>query len=335
MDKLSLRTALEMVTAGSQARVPEVLRAEAVARHAEARPWSANEEIQGYGIGRRVTEGKRLDRLALKVYVDRKKPKEALGGKMVPPKIEMAGLGGDIETDVEEIGVISLEAYTRRIRPAMPGSGLGHVAISAGTFGCLVRKEGDSKTLYILSNSHVLANSGQGQAGDVILQPGTADGGHAPDDVIAELSEFIPFDFTSRYNNLVDAAIAKVLRKKDVEAKFRILGIVPSGVGVPRIGTRVKKVGRTSDYTLGEVLDTDFRTAIKYRVQGEGRVAGFSEQVLCTRYTEPGDSGSAILHEKSNKLLGLHFAGSEGVSIFNKIHNVTSALAIEIVTSDV
>ena len=32
--------------------------------------------------------------------------------------------------------------FTERVRPAMPGSGLGHTAVTVGTFGCLVREKG-------------------------------------------------------------------------------------------------------------------------------------------------------------------------------------------------
>jgi hypothetical protein len=53
-----------------------------------------------------------------------------------------------------------MELDTQRHRPAFPGCGLGHTDVTVGTFGCLVRKKGDPNNLYILSNSHVLANEG-------------------------------------------------------------------------------------------------------------------------------------------------------------------------------
>lgn len=333
MKKSTLRAALEMVTGGSEARVPEVLRAEAIARHEETQPWRTSDQVQGYGIGRRITRGERLSDLALKVYVERKKPRKELGPETVPARIMMPGLGAEIETDVEEIGRIELEADTMRHRPAMPGCGVGHPAISVGTFGCLVRKKSDPKTLYILSNSHVLADSGIAAIGDKILQPGSCDGGQAPKDIIGELAEFVPFRFNGAFSNLVDAALARV-KLSVVTSRIRILGIPPSGLGVARIGTRVKKVGRTTDFTIGEVIDTDFKTSLQFKKPGGGiGFARFTDQVLCTRYTAGGDSGSAVLHEKSNKLLGLHFAGSMSSSIFNKIHNVVEALDIEIVTT--
>ena len=336
MNKSSLRTALEMITEGAQAQVAEVLKPEALAKSAEASPWMKSKTVQGYGIGRRFSGGHRMNELALKVYVEKKKPKSDLGREMVPSKIKLSDLGHHIETDVEEIGKIEKELDTGLHRPAFPGCGLGHVDVTVGTFGALVRKVGDKSKLYILSNSHVLADEGVASLGDKIIQPGAHDGGSAPADVIATLDEFIPFDFGSAFTNLVDAAIAKVKKKSQVISRVSTIGVPPSGVGVARVGTKVKKVGRTTGLTHGEVLDTDFKTQLRYKKPGGGTgIARFRDQVLCTRYTAGGDSGSIILHEENNKALGLHFAGSASSSIFNKIQNVIVALDIEIVTDDI
>ncbi len=326
---------MEMITEGKYAPVAKTLLSEAVATHELTLPWRSSPQIQGYGVSHRQTSGDRLKDLALKVYVDKKKPKHILGDQLVPPKIKIPELGITVETDVEEIGSIELELDTARHRPAFPGCGLGHVDVTVGTFGCLVQKKGDSSKLYILSNSHILANEGLASIGDNIIQPGDYDGGNAPNDVIAKLAEFVPFDFNVSAENHVDAAIARVIRKNQVISKIAVIGVPPSDVGVARIGTRVKKTGRTTGFTLGEVLDTDFKTTLKYKKTKttEGEVK-FADQVLCTRYTAGGDSGSIVLHETTNKILGLHFAGSPSTSIFNKIHHVINELDIEIVTRD-
>jgi hypothetical protein len=215
----------------------------------------------------------------------------------------------------------------------MPGCGVGHGKVKVGTFGCLVHKKGDSDTLYMLSNSHVIANSGLGSPKDPILQPGKEDGGTIAKDSIAKLSKFIPFTFTETgFPNLVDAAIAKVNRRTSVKSELRVLNLVPIGVGrTLRRGMHVKKVGRTTDYTTGVITDVHFRLSLQYQRPGgksKGRV-GFKDQVLCTRYSAPGDSGSIILNS-SNRVIGLHFAGSHSASIFNRIHHVFNLLDIEV-----
>lgn len=333
-----LRVALEILTEGGAAPIPKNYKsksftAEVVRIEKASRPWTQGKGIQGVGIGHKHSVGKSTGDLVLKVYVEKKRTMAGLNNP-VPKSVKIGSMKA-MPTDVEEIGKVQAETFTQRVRPAMPGCGLIHPAPpdSVGTFGCLVKKTKNKKTLYILSNSHVLANEGLAAIGDHIVQPGTLDGGTAPADSIATLAEFVPFDFTTAtYPNFVDAAIAKVTRKGDVIDKIRILNVKPQGSSsVVRIGMAVHKVGRTTDYTTGEIKDIDYRLALNYAKPGggKGRV-GFRDQVLCTRYTAGGDSGSAVLSKNSNKVVGLHFAGSPSTSIFNKITHVLSLLDIQI-----
>ncbi|MDQ6860244.1 MAG: S1 family peptidase, partial [Verrucomicrobiota bacterium] len=148
-----------------------------------------------------------------------------------------------------------------------------------------------------------------------------------------KLAEFVPFQFTATtFPNLVDAALAKV-RRQDVTSAIRLIG-VPKGVStVLRRGMQVQKTGRTTDHTFGIIKDINLRSSMTYKKPGGGTGrAGFFDQVLCTRYTAGGDSGSAVLN-MSGKVVGLHYAGSPTTSLFNKIARVRAALGIEIVTT--
>lgn len=326
---------LDMLTEGAAAPAAvESVAAAAETLHKAAKPWTEGKGIQGIGVGEKITDGEQLKQVVLKVYVDQKRPKSQLDNP-VPPKVRMPGLDEQVETDVEEIGRMDKEPNTARVRPAVPGFGLGHVKITVGTFGCLVRKKGEKKALYILSNSHVLADEGTGQIGDHIIQPGDHDGGKAAD-VIAELAAWAPFQFTTAgYPNLVDAAIAKVKKAADVTSAVRLIGVPKGTSNVVRRGMRVQKTGRTTDYTIGVIKDINYRLALRYKKPGggTGRV-GLADQVLCTRYTAGGDSGSAVFN-MSGKVVGLHFAGSPSTSVFNRIEHVLTALDIELVTTKV
>lgn len=331
-----LKRALDILTEGGQGPMANEFRLEAFEAQEQSKPWTMAENIQGLGIAERITAGKKLDDLVLKVYVDRKLPKSRVDNP-VPSKLDLPGVGPTIETDVEEIGRVELEANTSRHRPAMPGCGLGHFEVPVGTFGCLVRKRDEPDNLYVLSNSHVLANQGFCTAGDIVLQAGKHDGGLDPDDVLCELAEWVPFEFTDDgFPNLVDAAIARVRNPEEVTSFVNLLG-VPKGVStVVRRGMLVRKAGRTTDLTIGEIKDVDYRLPMSYKTpdgEGTGRV-GLRDQVLCTRYTAPGDSGSAVFNTQG-KIVGLHFAGSTSTSIFNKIGNVLDALGIDIVTEEI
>ena len=330
-----LLLALDLITAPELPHIVRGFQAEAVKIQAKAKPWVMGKGIQGIGIAEKISDGEKLGVLAIKVYVAKKLPKSKVED-LVPKDLCVPGVEARIATDVQEIGVVTKEPNTIRVRPGYPGFGLGHVKIKVGTFGCLVRKKSDPNTLYILSNSHVLADEGTGSVGDPVIQPGAYDGGTAPADAVAELSQWVPFNFTSAgFTNTVDAAIAKVKNKASVTSAIRLLG-VPAGVNMRiRRAMRVQKTGRTTDYTQGIIQDINYRMALDYKRPdgGTGRV-GFQDLVLCTRFTDGGDSGSAVLDMKK-KVVGLHFAGSPSSSIFNKIGNVLSLLDIAVVTTKI
>ena len=339
MKEENLIRALEFITEGQNASLPKRLARETFSTESfktgaeklrkKSRNWTQGRGIQGIGIGEKITNGEETGEIVLRVYVEKKRPKSKLKNA-VPSKVHVPEIGA-CNTDVLEIGKVETETFTSRQRPAQPGVGLGHFGITVGTFGCLVKKRGTKGPVYILSNSHVLAKSGTGSIGDVIIQPGRSDGGKRPADNLARLAQWVPFQFSaSGYPNLVDAAIAKV-KRSSVRPDIRIIGRVPIGVSnAIRRGMRVQKVGRTTDYTTGVVTDVNYRLFLRYRRPGGGvgRV-GMRDQILCTRYTAGGDSGSAVLN-RSGRVVGLHFAGSPSTSIFNRIKNVFQALNIEL-----
>jgi hypothetical protein len=338
-----LVVALEFVTEGSTAVIPDALmkptyglqdfREETEEIEKKAARWTRGRGVQGLGIGDKEVDGKATEELALRVYVDRKKPKSRVKNP-VPKSVDFPEIG-EVFTDVIEIGRVGVETFSGRVRPAMPGCSIGHESEpSAGTFGCLVTKKAKGKGYYILSNSHVIAVDGRAEVGDRILQPGRPDGGRPGIDDIATLAFAANLNFSrSGYPNLVDAAIARVRANRHVNPRIRLIARTPTGVGRKiKRGMRVHKIGRTSDYTCGIVLDVHHKTRLPYRYghQGRKRLAGFRDQVLCSRFTSAGDSGSLVLNPQ-HRVVGLHFAGSESASIFNKIENVLRILDVEIV----
>ncbi len=260
--------------------------------------------------------------------------------------------------DVVEVGdVRALASPTDRWRPVPAGVSVGHHNITAGTLGTFVSELGNLKPL-ILSNNHVLANSNDADIGDPILQPGPADGGTDPDDIIAWLLRFIPLDFgegtscpiangavrianlfakltgsQSRLNaislqseNKVDAALAIMNDGIEIDDQIVDIGKV-SGTLDAELGMPLRKHGRTSGYNEGRVIVMDATLVVGY---GGGRQATFIEQVVTTPMLQPGDSGSLIVHGDELKAVGLGFAGSSQTAIFNPIAAVVEALRFEI-----
>ncbi|MDT4897204.1 MAG: hypothetical protein QOH25_2281 [Acidobacteriota bacterium] len=293
-----------------------------------------SKNVVAVGISEKESKGKMTGYLALTFYVEKKVPLSQLRANDVIPPALPESVGGPhaISTDVKAIGLIHPEINVTR-NPVQPGNSIGHVNVTAGTLGAFVEKD---KQLLILSNSHVLANCGKGKVGDVILYPGKHDGGKKPKDSVAKLVDFVEFQVGGDFVNKVDCALAEPLERRMADIKKGIKGLgLPKGIIKPKRGMKITKVGRTTGKTTGRVLDINFRTTINY--PGVGFV-GFIDQVLCTRYTDGGDSGSLVIDKESGKAVGLHFSGSapagesRGSSIFNPIHDVLEALGVKLVT---
>lgn len=304
------------------------------------------------GVGYKVTRGVRTDALAIVCSVTGKVPLNRLR-----PKDRVPSVIDGIPTDVIATGVIrALQPRTIRHRPAPAGVSIGHRNITAGTLGCLVKRGGQA---LILSNNHVLANSNDAQKGDTILQPGPVDGGRFPEDHIAELEGFVPITFLEQpgecafargviavlnagcrligsktqyrivdiqaAENRVDAAIARPLDPSLVTNDILEVGVI-SGLGSGNLGLAIKKSGRTTGLTTGEITQVDVTVNVQY---GAGRVASFTDQLMAGPMSQGGDSGSAVL-DTNNRLVGLLFAGSENSTIINRIEHAFSSLGLQL-----
>jgi hypothetical protein len=302
------------------------------------------------GIGYKTVAGRTTKDLAIICSVDTKKAKSRLSDRDIIP-----ALIHDVPTDVRPSGIIrAFQVPTGRFRPAPGGTSIGHYLITAGTLGCLVKKNNE---IFILSNNHVLANSNEASIGDAILQPGPHDGGQNPQDQIAVLSEFVPIGFEEddsdcgiagslvsllnslsemvgsstrlrpyriqQTENKVDCAIAKPLNSNDVINEILQVGTL-NGVQDGELGMNIKKSGRTTGFTTGTIEQVSVSAQVSY---GTNRVALFTDQLLAGAMSQGGDSGSAVVNENNN-LVGLLFAGSETTTIINRISHVFDALGV-------
>lgn len=311
-----------------------------------------NPNVTAVGIGYKNGVRMPTPQIAIIVSVERKLPlSQVREAERIPRTLD------GVPTDVVESGPFRALAQTERLRPARPGISIGNVAITAGTFGCVVVRSG---TRLILSNNHVLADSNRAALGSVIVQPGPADGGRAATDRIGVLAEFVPIAFDNEtdppppppptgcgaliarffgdpgtppqpYNtrgmNKVDCAIARP--DDDSLISPDILGIgVPRGVVLGTLGMPVQKSGRTTGLTRGEIEQID----VASRVDFGGRIATFTGQLLTGAISQGGDSGSAVLDMNGN-LTGLLFAGSNVSTLINPIQDVLEALRVEAVVA--
>jgi len=332
--------------------------------------------VVSVGIGYKETNGKQTSEQVIVIGVTKKISVTNLSPKDVVP-FEIDGT----KTDVIETGVIralpkkikskrtkkkivrkrtKTKAVdpTHKLRPAPPGCSVAHISVTAGTFGCVVQKNG---LRYILSNNHVLANSNDAQAGDTILQPGPHDGGSSLDK-IGVLEDFVPISFEGSTNpptlpgcnigraiawganliakvlgrktrlvavsqsnepNYIDAAISLPDNDTDIIDEIIRIG-KPSGIAVASLGMNVQKYGRTTQYTTGNILQTNATVQVSY---GTNKLAIFKNQLISGPMSAGGDSGSTVLDMNGN-IVGLLFAGSDSTTIFNPIQDVFTRLGI-------
>lgn len=315
--------------------------------------------VCGVAMGKKMVRAAAADEeqpMSIVVLVKKKLPEDQLRRQDIIPK----SIDG-IPTDVIEVGEIRLlSGRTEKLKKVQPGCSIGHYKITAGTLGAIVKDAKTGEPL-ILSNNHVLANGsngndGKAQIGDPILQPGPHDGGTRKDE-IGTLYKFVPvyrdkmqpvcakaaaaeqltnafvrmlapkyivrFMRQTQRDNLVDAALAKPKDSERLDPNIIELGKI-NGVGEAEQGMKVIKSGRTTGVTKGEIKAVGATVQVD---MGDGSEAVFSDQIIATGMSQGGDSGSIVLDEQ-NRAVGLLFAGSDKVTIINRIQNVIDKLSI-------
>jgi hypothetical protein len=315
--------------------------------------------VVGVGRGFKTTAGTRTSSECIVVMVKKKLPRLRVRREDLVPG-EFRG----VPTDVIEVGELRfLNERWSQMRPARPGVSCGHYQITAGTFGAVVWDEKTGEP-FILSNNHVLANAtsgrdGKARPGDPILQPGAADGGVPERDKIAYLERFVPVEMSGRVPvclatrsvelamnkwlsasrspirvevvarslagsaNLVDAALGRPLSPRLISPEILELGEI-EGSREPDLGLRVRKSGRTTGVTEGEIQVVDATVNVIY---SDDVTATFTDQILTDKMGAGGDSGSVLVDEEMNAV-GLLFAGSNKSTIYNRITNVLRMLGV-------
>lgn len=245
----------------------------------------------------------------------------------------------EVPVNVIVTGIIEARSFTGKIRPVPGGWSIAHCSVTAGTLGCLAlgRSAPRNNRLLLLSNNHVIANSNNAQLGNAIISPGPYDGGHCPNDRIAILERFVPINFSGGAN-YVDCATGwcwpALVRKEHVYRSGSTLRYfnINRAIRAPQVGMTVGKTGRTTELTVGRVMDVNSTIRVHY---GGGRYALFRDQVAVQaasgNFSQGGDSGSVIWTWDGNRNpVALLFAGGGGVTFANKMHHVVAALDINI-----
>jgi hypothetical protein len=270
--------------------------------------------IAGTGVGLNAQ-----GRAVIRIYLER-------DDVVTPPSLET------VPVERRVTGRFEARCYQAECpRPVPLGVSVGHPAITAGTIGARVRKP--DGTVYALSNNHVLANSNNATIGDSALQPGPYDGGTDPANKIGALAAFKTIVFSGGTNDM-DAAIASVTPAMLGNRTYS--GYTPTSTPVDAtIGMPVKKEGRTTGVTTGNIAEINATIAVCYQPRGLfqcAKSATFVNQLTIGggSFSAGGDSGSLIVTDSGYQPVGLLFAGSSTNTIANPIKPVLAHFGVTI-----
>lgn len=333
------------------------------ARTVSAAAASAGRAVHAVGVGRKIVNGEATDERCVRIYVVQK-----LASSLLSPRDRLPKKIDGIATDVIESPPAFLAARARRStarakkrtaapkkrsprtptcsanrraqqRPVVAGISAAHEDVTAGTIACFchsLRHGDDPKQVHVLSNNHVFADVNHAQAGDDLYQPGPADGA-TPSDHFADLHRFVEMHLGGTVPNRVDAAIGSLLPGIAHRGEVCQIGRI-TGTARAEEDLKVRKHGRTSGYTEGEVTDVWYDALVGMDHNDPSVVALFQDQIRIEAippyyyFGLGGDSGSLVVEKARASAVGLYFAGppSGTYGLANHIQNVLSELEIEL-----
>ncbi len=285
-------------------------------------------DIVSVDLGIKSREGKLVEELAWRIFVQNKRPSSELKPDELIPK-EYAGL----PTDVHQFEMGHLEELpdVETYRPLWGGIQIKNAFSNGGTLGCFVTLNTNNK-VHLLSNHHVLGNTN----GMIVGQPTDPNGECCccTGNYIAKVVTGYEPGMVGILTTDVDASIAILMGQTagdPITTRYanNIIGIGPVfGSTAAAIGDVVRKRGRTTGLTRGTVTSITSAPIIGGQ--------NYSQQLDITHivedWSQPGDSGSAVVNNL-NQVVGLHFAGGGLDGWANRIGNVEAGLNVTVMSS--
>jgi hypothetical protein len=254
--------------------------------------------VRNVGVGAKEVGGSITDEFAFRIYVDEKRPPDAIApGEHIPPAIK------HILTDVIVASASDVLADTSKRRPLKGGFQVKNEFVQggdgdflAGTLGCLAEVDIVTRDLVGLTCEHVIM---AGQS-NLTIKVGQPDYSTCCCCVCGQIGAVI----NSRKNDKVDCAIVHL--DEDIRAEVVSGGTANliegfaspiSGVAQAVCFEAVRKRGRTTGVTSGQVVDVIYESS-QILIHPTGGAARFAER---------GDSGSVIVNG-SDRVIGLLWA---------------------------
>lgn len=208
-----------------------------------------------------------------------------------------------------------------RVRPLRPGLSIGLTDTEgAGTLGYFVVDRAGQ--IYLVSTVSSLGNSSSRAQ---VLQPAPFDGGQAPDDVVASSVKTLTQTEIMPAAHMV--ALAPLTPTLHVQTVIPEIGPV-RGVRDPEPGMRVRKLGRTTGLTEGEISAVDQRINVTI-LNGSVQIYG----AVRTSPISSGGDGGALVVDADGYAVGVIVAGSERETILAPLSEVLDGFDVELLTS--
>ena len=298
-------------------------------RAVERCPLPDDHNVLGVGHGHKRVDGSPTDQLSVTVLVSEKHaPCDLDDDRLVDPSIEVDGVS--IPTDVQAIGrphtlpvdpdnevptIMPAPDRLGRHRPVPGGVSGGHPSITAGTIGSPLLYHEPSSEFVVLTNAHIAAPLGDGEAGDDFLQPGPHDGGTAADVIgtvldVAAISHDEP--------NRTDSALVAVSPESVALETILELPDVDGILSDPPLDATYIKSGRTSGVTTASLRTRDTTVDVAgYFEEPDIGPATFQGIDVLGPMSKGGDSGSIIGVERDDGFYATHllFGGSSSSTL--------------------
>ena len=296
--------------------------------------------VVGVGIGFRLRKGQRTDEIAFTVTVDRKRPLHELSrAHRIPAVVD--GVRVDVRQRVQwttTTDFLDESELDKELNPIRGGASIIHQhdaatqgGIDRGTLGCFAKLRSDPAVIVLLTVHHALYRHATDHGpGLLVGQPRVSSTRCCKSHVIAKTLDGVR-------GPIADAAIAKLLGKRPFVQLLPGIGRDKNGrnedliVGVPDeitvggiktavlCGETVRKLGRNTGVTHGEVLSIDAAIGSTDQVTGES--TDYEHQIIIQptkggvddngqlNFCVAGDSGSVVINQ-FNQVIGLlHTAG--------------------------
>jgi len=302
---------------------PRLLRARATKeRHKAILARYAN--VHGVGVGFREVAGKPTDEIAIRVYVRKKVPKDALAPRDVLPR-EIDGFPVDV-IEARIAGQTDEAEAERTIRHSVLKGGvsignLDFIVLEdkhlAGTLGSIVFDDVTGQPM-LLTNWHVICGRPDCPPGEAIIQPLES---KSIGDLVARLAR-------AQGGDTIDAAVAFLSNHRFATDEILGLGRVSRQLRPPTLGLEVAKSGRTTGVTFGTIDDVDVDITITFDEAGLPDLPLKHQiQVKGDGISDAGDSGSVFFDEQMRPV-GLLTGGDGSRAIANPIEDVARELRI-------